>query len=849
MVRDNLATNPSLRDGTLTGYTPVGGATLSVTQAYSWYGKYALVVIKSATNGSGVVFDPVPVVAGYPYAFSQYARLPVLIPESESADVVMQVTWINSVGTVIRTDTSATLVMDSDETFYRISGVWTAPSGATFARAAVLQPAQGSAGAQFILDALLIEQANYVGGYFEDLPAGEKMTIVNKALAAVPQVINGVRLGADVVLNGLVLNTIDEDGTVWVCTDIDGWWGQADPEIPDIPRGTEDGSYDVEGRTKARVINLNGFFIPKDTESSLSAAIDRLVTATNIIRTGGWLQTHESPTKAAWVRMSSRPSVKTTNARGRTEFQITLRAGDPIKYHWNDQDSNGFTNLEFEAANILGYADNIGTATVTGMFSITGPAGAGTRIYNSATNETMTLQYALRGAGLVADASQVEAKDGVATIRTTAPHNLRVGDEVTLLNMVIPFSQSDDIRTVTAVSDVYPYSFSFEIDTDDIDLMSTGGQVRLMNDDVLVIDTYNRAVTYNGETSGHRNRLTTLTDWIHFAPGVNILEFYDDVTQVEVINKQLTSNVVTLTTSDTHYLVPGEQIDVELPQSIPLAKKSLTSNVVTLTTSVPHGFSVGDAVDVQSIEQSTIVSKSRTSNVVTLTTAAPNGIAVSDSIVVALPVTAVPQQKQLTSNVATLTFQHEHGLSAGDTVVVALPVTATVSSKTLASNQATLTTAAPHNFAVGDTITVSLPSTATITGKARSGALVVITTSSAHGFSLGDSVLMALPTTATLTGTMTGDVNSLVTVTTTAAHGFSVGDQVTFAGLALSRWNSTWIIETVPTSTTFTFRDWQANASSSSSVVGGSVLNVTNQSYNGTKTLVSASGSTFAYNF
>jgi hypothetical protein len=167
----------------------------------------------------------------------------------------------------------------------------------------------------------------------------------------------------------------------------------------------------------------------------------------------------------------------------------------------------------------------------------------------------------------------------------------------------------------------------------------------------------------------------------------------------------------------------------------------------------------------------------------------------------------------------------------------------------LASNQATLSTLATHNFAVGDSVTVALPTSGTVVGKARSGSTVVITTSSAHGFSIGDIVTVALPTTATLTGNVVGDNNQLITVTTTTAHGFSVGDKVTFSGFSITRLNGTKTIESVPTGTTFTFRDWDSTSATFAATTSVTMVNTTNQSYNGTKTLISASGTTFAYNF
>ncbi|URP22171.1 minor tail protein [Microbacterium phage Big4] len=1306
-MRINLAKDPSLRSGTTAAFRALPGTSISVSEEWAFYGKYSLLVTKDAVNGAGVeIAEPVPVVAGENYAFAIYSRLPVEIPPAEGAEIVMQIEWMNSLGVITKTDTSATLEMDTDTTDFRIGGVWKAPAGATFVNVSILQPLPGTQGATFLLDALLIEQADYIGGYFDNIPQANKNQIVNKALSKVPQVINGIRLGADVVLNDLVLNTIDEDDTVWVVTDIEGWWGQADPDIPDIARGTEDGSYDVEGRTKARQLSISGFFIPKDAGQSLTKSIDRLIMATNLTRKGGWLHAHEEPTKAAWVRLSSKPSIKTVNARGRTNFQINLRASDPIKYHWNDADPDGFTSAEYhssdivdetftniathgtfelvgapvelrrnyvadpffadqannwgvvggtatvsggvleftgttgattnfitplaswfntfvpgdvvsaaytvknlhsaalqfrvsmwdnnaytfgplvtiqpgatgivsfsgsampstgtyyqprlhgvvpsgavvqvsqpivekasivgpfftpgvstdpdivsawagtvnasqstltgtgntqyptpgnvakgilstkwkksgqyslrqipayvsrgsaytevanhsngasrgfvpgetytlliwfyqeapmpvvsafqrtvglvattnpadivtkQAANVAGeqllrmtfkipatgswylriynggqtndpdtfwddltivkgvydgppfsgdtpssfgdvytwagqpYASNslrsvynedvltnIGTADVTGTFTLTGPAGVGTRIYNATTGQLMELAQPLRGAGLIADAYEVSSTGGIATIKTDKPNHLRVGDEVALLNMVIPFSESAKTRIVTAVSDVFPYSFSVAIPTDDIDPMPTSGQIRLVNNDVLTVDTYNRAVTYNGELSGHRNKLTTLTDWIKFAPGDNVIEFFDDVTESEVISKTLAGNVVTLETADTHYLVPGEQIKVALPESKSLSKKRLTGNVVTLTTSEPHGYAVGDTVDVQSTETSKVATKSRSANVATLTTELPHGVAQSDTIVVALPATASPNQKELTSNVAKLTFANPHGFSTGDSITVALPTQVTITNKQLAGNQAILTTAGGHTFAVGDQITVAMPADATVTGKARNGSQVVLTTGAPHGFSIGDQVVVALPESRTASGNLVADgVSNLITVTTTAAHGFSVGDKIdighvvmdatrtvtsrtattttvtltvgansfvvgerinvsgvgaryngsfyvtarttttvsyAFAGAAeaatasggsvvnqsaINTFNGEKVVETTPTATTFTYRDWDQNANVTRPVGTTVITNLTNQSYNGTKTIISASGTTFAYN-
>src|SRR5690606_32394032 len=105
------------------------------------------------------------------------------------------------------------------------------------------------------------------------------------------------------------------------------------------------------------------------------------------------------------------------------------------------------------------------------------------------------------------------------------------------------------------------------------------------------------------------------------------------------------------------------------------------------------------------------------------------------------------------------------------------------------------------------------------------------------------------PTTAAPSGTLSADATSnLVTITTSAAHGFSVGDRVLISGSPISTLNGERVVETVPSTSSMTFRDWSLSANSSPSVGSTSLTNLTNQSYNGTRTLVAASGTTFSYN-
>jgi hypothetical protein len=929
--RVNLAVDSSLQSGTTAAYSALNGAALTYSTEYNFYGAGSLRVTKSANNNSGfTTLAPIPVVANKPYAASVYVRLPQTLPATENANLVIRVEWRNSVNAVVSTSTSAVLQLDDDDNWSRIGGVWVAPVGATVAYIQIVQLIGGTAGAIFYADAILFEQSNFIGGYFNNFTQAEKTAIANKALAAPKQVVNGLQLNADVVLNDLVFNTIDEYGNIWICTGLDGWWGQSEPDSPDIPRGTEDGSYDVSGRYQARLMTLTGVVYPPNAEG-LGAARDALVTATNLVRKGGWLRTMEDPTRAAFVRLSGRPQIVTTNDRGRTEFSIGLKAGDPIKYHWNDADPDGFTHVFFGADALFGTATNIGTSEVTAVFTITGPMGAGSAIYNVATDETLTFIQPLRGAGAIGAVTKASVTSGIATLTTSANHHLIEGDEINIVGVGSPYDSSSTGFVVLAASTVFPYTFSYAISSDDLTETTVNGQVQLRNNDTLVVDTYERSVTYNGSNVGQRSKLKTLTDWIKIAPGTNLIEFADDVSPVTIKSKQIVGGVATLTSTEPHYLITGESVVVALNEIATLSKKSLTGNVATLTTVDPHGFSVSDKVDVSSVSSSIINNKTATTTAATITTVDTHGVSATDVIVVNLPASAAPANKVLTGNVATITTQNAHGFSAGDSVTVALAALANIVNKALTSNQAILTTSTSHNFQVNDSITVVLPTTATITAKAKAGAQAVLTTSANHGFVVGDSVTVAMPASAALansrasagsaggylvtlntsaahgfevgdqiavniglttTKTVTNRSSSTTTRTlTSAAHGFSVGERITVSGVSAnyngsfyitavttntfsytaasfteastassgSVLNNTWsssyngnkVIETVPTSTSFTFLAYDQDVATSSTTAGtgATLTNTTNVAFNGTKILISASGTQFTYNF
>lgn len=841
MTRVNLALNPSFRNG-MDLWSSTGGAALIARATGGFYGSTSAQVICAAGIGSGLESqDPISVIPDRPYSVSAYVFVPVTQP---SANVAVKLRWYTLLGALIEESSSDIVEVEFGEGWVRVSAVTTSPANAVTCKITVQKVTPSNVGNVFYVDAVLLEQSAYVGGFLDNYPDAVKANIVNTALTPVPvDVPPHMQLNADITLNDLVLNTIDEDGTLWVCTSIDGWWGHSTPEIPGIPRGVEDGDYDVTGRYQARQIVLSGVFIPSSS-ATLGAARDRFISATNLVRKGAWLRSNEEPTRASFVRLSGRPAIETVNARGRTEFSIGLRAADPIRYEWNDADPDGLTTVTILGSSPDGTLHNIGTADVTAVFEIEGPVGTGTTIYNRTTNETITLVQSLRGANSVATVTKTELFKGVATLTTSAPHYLTKGDSVVVSGLGVPYDSGNQLHVVSSASSELPYSISFEIpDSSNIPEQTTSGSLRLARNDILEIDTYAKSVALNGEDIGFRSRVDTLVDWIKITPGENEVEFDDTITDLRVFEKKVDSGVATIRTKEAHFLTVGEMVRISFTETSPLKRKSLTSNVATLTTEEPHAMSVGDRIDVETTEIADVVTKELTSNVAKLTTALDGAFVVGDSIVVALPTTFNVVTKSVAANVVTLRSSLPHKFSSGDSVTVAFQTSKSLTTKALSGNVATLATSTAHGYSIGDSVTVTLPVNATVITKATSGVSVTLATATAHNFSVGDRINIAFPTSAVLTGTRStsGSPNLTATVNTSGAHGFDIGDKITINLGTVDSYNVTNGVATATHCTITT------NATHYFTV--GELIYVASDDarYNGTYTITSVTANTITY--
>jgi hypothetical protein len=462
MAKNNLVTNPSFKTNT-TGWSTSSSSSIARITTDGFFGTSCLEVTKQASSNSGVVTSSrIAVTGSVSYGVSAYVKVPL---GSQTGTFQINVAWYTAVsgGSLISTSSSNAIEITVGDPWVRLTDVITSPSNAAAALIYVIQPAAGTASKTFYLDAVLFEAASYINEYYDDVTQAYENKTVDKSLIPVPvPKITGMQLNADIILNGLILNTIDEDGVVWVCTGIDGWWNHPEPDIADIPRGYGDGSYDIRGRYQSRQITLNGVFLTPDS-SYVQAARDKLIKAADLVHFGGWLKTNEQPLKASWVRLNGAPSIETVNARGRTEFSIGLRAPDPLKYEWYEDDELGYRMSVLTCTNALSPGtgtvtiNNTGNAYTPVILEIHGTVNGNGDIQNVTTNELISTVQPI-GSGVVVEIDTKEhevAVDGDAVGKRNYVDVLAEWFYLAPGNNVISFVDDGNANNSSAYINVY----------------------------------------------------------------------------------------------------------------------------------------------------------------------------------------------------------------------------------------------------------------------------------------------------------------------------------------------------------------------------------------------------------
>jgi hypothetical protein len=699
----------------------------------------------------------------------------------------------------------------------------------------------------------------------EQLARGQEQarenTVVNVSLTNLEQPkFTNLKLQRDIILNDFVFNTIDDFGVVWVITDIEGWWNAPPAEIPEITRGWGDGSYDVQGRYAARSLVLSGSFLVPDP-SMVEAARDRLMSAVNLVYRGAWLLTGSDPIRASWVRLSEGPVFDTVSPRGRTNFQIPLRAPDPIKYSWNDSQPDGYDYIEFSGLNYnnsdsgVGVVRNLGNYNVPCILEISGPIVGPATLYNRTTDQLIIITSSFGGSlSARVENKQLsfnsETLQDIATLTTRSPHGFTAGSNIYVSGVGDPFDGNYTIQGVpTETTLTY-------VRLPEVAVIKQVAYKQLQSNVATIETTTNHTFAVGEEViiSGVDNVFDG-TYTITGTPSNTTFRYQTSrVPVANVIGRILTSNVATLTTSAPHGFLVGEQVTITGVDSINfngtytissvssdglqfsyarnrtdsrvVTNSALTDQVATITTAAPHGFVPGEQVNITGADstyngtyeiistpttttftfsrrratRATVIAKAASGGTATLTTANPHGFSAGDQVIVENVDATFNGTYTIASTPSSTAFSYAKAGTIAPTQVVAglaTPNGRWVIRKRLIGNVATLTTLASHGILVGESVTVSG------IGAPFDGTYSVTeVTSNTFSYTKTASNVTDIPTAISVVGI--NRTGTTATITTAAAHGLSNGNQVFVGSVADSSFNGFYTIS-VPSPTTITY--------------------------------------------
>lgn len=598
--------------------------------------------------------------------------------------------------------------------------------------------------------------------------------------------IGRLQSAGNIVLGDFILNQTDRFGNTWVVRDLPGWWEPPQSDVPLVDRGFGDGAYDVRGRYRARTFSIEGTIL-STSRANIEAARDRLVAATDLAAQGAWFKTGSNPIRASFVTLSGDISINTVNLQGRTDFQIGLRAVDPIKYAWNDASPDGYELFEVPAKNSdagvdgTGIITNIGNYPVPVYLEISGPfVGPGT-IFNKTTQELVILTQGLKGPisrnivnkQLIFDVAQL--KD-VATLTTTEAHDFSVGDSVYISGVGAPF---DGDQLITG----RPTDTTFTFDADSAEV--TPAAFKALSGGVATI----RTTDPHGLSAGQRvtiagvDSLFNGTYTIASTPTSTSLTFAKTrVPPRNIVSASLISNIATINTSDTHQFIVGDTVVISSTNVNYSGTYEITA--VASATAFSYAATRTNARDV--------IRKQMIDDEVYLTTASPHGFVAGEGV-----------------NVSNIDFSLNGGYTisritndTGFTYKRPRSTQKTVITKARSSGVATVTTSAAHNFVVGEKVFVS----GLGSNFSYDGYHTITSTPSATTFTYANTGTNQVSTTVTSAGIARAGsrkissillAGNVVTVTTRDTHGAILGENITITGVG-APFDGTYTVKAIP---------------------------------------------------
>ena len=112
----------------------------------------------------------------------------------------------------------------------------------------------------------------------------------------------------------------------------------------------------------------------------------------------------------------------------------------------------------------------------------------------------------------------------VATLTTSAAHNLLAGDEIVVIDVDATFNGTYtiiDVPTTTTLT----YS---KVAANVVSAAVSPTGTITFGPDILEIDTRDHEVALNGDAVGKRNLIDVLAEWTLLAPGTNVFSFIDE---------------------------------------------------------------------------------------------------------------------------------------------------------------------------------------------------------------------------------------------------------------------------------------------------------------------------------
>lgn len=223
--------------------------------------------------------------------------------------------------------------------------------------------------------------------------------------------------------------------------------------------------------------------------------------------------------------------------------------------------------------------------------------------------------------------------------------------------------------------------------------------------------------------------------------------------------------------------------------STPISKRRLSSNIVTITTPTPHGYSVGNSVDITNVNVDSEISEKfldAANSRAIITTVKPHQLQIGDTAVISgLKDSSSVKSITQSGTAVTLKTTEPHNLRVGQSVTVANLIDPyQITAREIASGVAKLTTKINHNLQVGNIITVSdLYEPALIEYKTLNANTATIELVYPHNFQVNSKVTITGLTDAYKVVSKAYDIEKVVTLITDLAHNIGVGDEITVSGL------------------------------------------------------------------